>query len=123
MKIESRLDDRVTVFRLSGHLDAHEAPLVRSHFLNAVADGQIALVVNLAAVSFVDSAGLAALVQGMKQAREAGGDMLLCELQTAVHVILELAGLHMAFRVYAREISAVAALRQQRQHESFVPET
>lgn len=63
-------------------LDAPNAPEVRAHLDQLLGEGHHNIVVNLAGVSFVDSAGLAALVRGMKGARQVGGDLRLVRPST-----------------------------------------
>ncbi len=67
----------VVVVTLTGRLDAFEAKDVRAMLTEHVEAGRCRLVIDLSAVSFVDSAGLAALVQAMKRCRQAGGDVRL----------------------------------------------
>ena len=62
---------------LTGRLDAVEAAPLRSTIGEHLASGHNRIVVDLSAVEFVDSAGLAALVIGMKRARLEGGDLRL----------------------------------------------
>lgn len=67
----------VTTITLEGRLDALEAGPLRTVLHEAIIEGQNNLVVDLSAIDFVDSAGLAALVKGMKDARRGGGDLKL----------------------------------------------
>lgn len=69
----------ITVGQLAveSRLDAEAAPDLRRSIDDHLNSGVVDLVVNLAAVTFVDSAGLAALVSGMKRCREGGGDLEL----------------------------------------------
>ena len=64
--------------RVAGRVDAVVAPELRGAVLGMVSDNPgTAVVADLAAVDFIDSAGLACLVQGMKHARQQGGDLRL----------------------------------------------
>lgn len=67
----------ILTIRLEGRLDALEATELRQLFTSHLQDGRNNLAVDLSDLEFVDSAGLAALVKGMKDAREAGGDLRL----------------------------------------------
>jgi anti-sigma B factor antagonist len=62
---------------LLGRLDAVEAPALREHFAEVFRAGAITVVVDLVGVSFIDSAGLAALVRARRDAQSAGGDLVL----------------------------------------------
>ncbi len=67
----------IAVITCDGRLDALEAGPMRASIAEHLEAGRNRIVVDLAAVEFVDSAGLAALVRGMKDARTAGGDLRL----------------------------------------------
>lgn len=64
---------------------------------------------DLGAVTYVDSSGLAALVAAMKQARSAGGDLKLCSVQDDVRSILEMTGLAGHIAVLREQDEAIAA--------------
>jgi len=66
---------RVINLHIEGRLDALEAPNLREAIGEQLAIGPTALIIDLTDVEFVDSAGLAALVKGMKDARKGGGDL------------------------------------------------
>jgi anti-sigma B factor antagonist len=113
MKITTQTMEGVTVVRLGGRFDAHEVPDVRKALGDVTEQGKNKIVVNLAEVNFVDSSGLASLVQGMKHCRSAGGDLYLCELRQPVRVIFELTRLDRAFAVFGGEAEALAAFAAQ----------
>lgn len=62
---------------VSGRLDSVEAAPLRSMINEHLTNGTNRIVVDLTDVEFVDSAGLAALVIGMKRARLESGDVRL----------------------------------------------
>ncbi len=68
---------RISTIELKGRLDALEAVPLREALDAQLALGKYRIAVDLSKVSFVDSAGLAALVKGMKNARQKGGDLRL----------------------------------------------
>ena len=67
----------VAIVRLAGRLDLGVAGEVRQRLSAAVAGGHRRLVVDLVDVPTVDNSGLGALVNGLKAARKAGGDLRL----------------------------------------------
>ncbi len=68
--------DAATVV-VTGRLDAVAAPDLQAVLTGLVADGRRRLTVDLAAVGFVDSAGLAVLVRARRETRATGGDVEL----------------------------------------------
>ncbi len=73
----------VTTMALDGRLDALEAGQLRGILSETIERGDVNIAIDLSAVDFVDSAGLAALVKGMKDARQAGGDVKLVAPKSA----------------------------------------
>jgi anti-sigma B factor antagonist len=82
-----------TVLSCAGRLTMVGAPTLRSAIDEAVTDGRVRLVVDLAGTSFVDSSGLGALVAGLKRTRQAGGDLRIASAQEQVRMVLELTNL------------------------------
>lgn len=81
-----------------GRFDAHECENFKE-ICESVLETTADVRVHLAAVDFIDSAGLAELVRLMRRTREGGGDTVLVRPSTAVRVILELTRLDAAFEV------------------------
>lgn len=67
----------VATIVVTGRLDSVEAAPLRATMNEFLTKGTTRIVVDLSAVEFVDSAGLAALVIGMKRARLEDGDVRL----------------------------------------------
>jgi len=76
--ISVAIHDRVSAtIVLLGRLDAVEAPALREQFAEIFDAGAMTVVVDLVGVTFIDSAGLAALVRARRDAQSAGGDLVL----------------------------------------------
>ncbi|MFP4322341.1 MAG: STAS domain-containing protein [Anaerolineales bacterium] len=101
----------LTPIILQGRLDATQAEYM-SHTLRQAAEASPHLILNMAEVDFIDSSGLAALVQVMKYCRQGGGDLLLCHLQDNPRIIFDLTRLDKAFRIFDDCDQAVRALQE-----------
>jgi len=67
------------------------------------------IVLDLSAVTFIDSSGLGVLISCLKKAREAGGDIKLCGLTSQVRALFQLVRMHKLFDIYnSREEAAHA---------------
>jgi anti-sigma B factor antagonist len=108
--IESIKD--VSVVRLAGRFDAYTAPTVKDKLLELQAAGRVRIVVDLSAVDFVDSTGLATLVAGLKHCRRAAGDMMLVGLRPSVQVIFELTRLDRVFQIHESETAALSGFQE-----------
>jgi len=92
-------DGRVVV-ALGGELDLVDAAGVAAALVTVAARSP-EIIVDLAALEFIDSSGVAALARGRKLARHAGGDLLLAAPQQQVLRVLAITRLIDDFSVYA----------------------
>ncbi len=92
-------DGRVVV-ALCGELDVADAASVVAA-LTAVTTRQCEIIVDLTGLEFIDSSGLAALARVRKQARHAGGEVLLAAPQRQVLRFLALTRMLDVFSVHA----------------------
>ena len=107
MQFKTRSIDNVTVIDLAGRFDKYAAPPVVETLEQLTAGSTPTVLVNMADVSFVDSTGLATLVQGLKRAKQQGGDLYLCCLQQPVYMVFELTRLDKAFDIFVSEEHAL----------------
>ena len=105
-KVE-QLEDRRAVFTVSGRLDAATAAEFKNGLKTAAAEFATFVVVDLSALTFIDSSGLSALVSGLKALREKDGGLALTGIGEQVRVAMELTRLDRIFPVYADRASAL----------------
>ncbi len=99
----------ISTVELTGRLDALEAGPLREMITAHLRIGKRRIVVDLSKVEFVDSAGLAALVKGMKDARSQGGDLrLVSPISPDAMRVFELTRFD---RVFSMSASTADALR------------
>lgn len=90
-------DAGLTVF-LSGEIDLENSIEARKVLLAAVSEGR-AVVVDLAEVSYMDSSGIASLVEAYQQASAAMQDFSLARVGERVRKVLQLARLDQVFPI------------------------
>jgi anti-sigma B factor antagonist len=86
------------VVRLGGEVDLSWSQQARKAVLDALAKSQ-KVAVHLAAVSYIDSSGIAALVEGFQNARSKGQSFVLTEVSDSVLAVLRLARLDKVFTI------------------------
>jgi len=96
------------VVALHGELDVVDAESVMAVLAAAVAR-DLRIIVDLAALEFIDCCALGVLGRVRAQARQAGGDLLLAAPRGPVQRILALTGLIGVFSVHASVEQAVQA--------------
>ena len=87
------------VVTLSGDVDLESSPEARRVLLDAVAR-DAAVVVDLSGVDYLDSSGVASLVEAFQQARKRQTDFGLVCVAESTRRVLELARLDRVFRIY-----------------------
>lgn len=109
MDLQAKSINQIKVLTLNGRFDALTSAEVQTWLEDATKVKPAQIVVNLGAVTFIDSTALSTLVAGMKRARQADGDLRLCKLQQPVRMIFELTRLDRAFEIFPGEEDAVGA--------------
>ncbi len=84
----------VAILRLDGKLNMTTASCLRDHVGTALEDGQTRLTVDMSKIDFMDSSGLGALINGLKAARQAGGDLKIFGPNEQVQLVLRLTNLN-----------------------------
>jgi anti-sigma B factor antagonist len=80
-----------------GEIDLGRAPAFREHISRVQRDQPQRLIVDLGQVPYMDSSGVATLVEAMQTARRTGTRLVLCTLQDRVRSIFEIARLETVF--------------------------
>ena len=91
---------RPTVISLEGEIDLHVSPRIAATLIAAVKEKPRNLIVDLAQVSYIDSSGLAVLIEAMQSIEKYGGKFALAGLQENVKPIFEIARLDQVFRIF-----------------------
>ncbi len=110
MQISTRRNGKITIFDLSGDIDLANSPVVRDSILREIRESQTPrVVVNLSQVGYIDSSGVASLVEGLKASRDLGSRFILFGLSTSAREVLQLSRLMKVFEVYDSEEQAMAS--------------
>jgi anti-sigma B factor antagonist len=91
---------RPRVISLEGEIDLHVSPRIAATLTTAVKEKPRNLIVDLAKVSYIDSSGLAVLIEAMQSVEKYGGKFALAGLQENVKPIFEIARLDQVFRIF-----------------------
>jgi anti-sigma B factor antagonist len=110
VQLSTRQSGDSTVVVVEGNIDLYNSPEVRRTLLGALqAKGAKRVVINLQKVKYIDSSGVASLVEGLKASRTTGVRLSLVGLSPAAREVLELSRLVKLFEVYESEEQAFAA--------------
>lgn len=109
MELNQYASQQVNVLEIAGRVDSYSVPKLRTHLSKSVNRHHANFVVDLTRVNFIDSSGLAALVQAMRLCREWGGNLCLSSPQRPVRMILELTRLDKALDIFPNNSEAIAS--------------
>ena len=110
MQIAIRKLDKVTIIDVTGDIDLATSPDLRKVILNEFHDLHMPRVIlNLTTVRYVDSSGVASLLEGLKAARQTGSRFALFGLNAKVTQVLQLSKLLTFFEIYENEQQALTS--------------
>jgi anti-sigma B factor antagonist len=87
------------VVALDGDVDLQSSPDARTALLAAVGRGK-PVFVDLSRVGYIDSSGIASLVEALQRARQNGSPFVLAAVSDAALRVLKLARLDKVFRIF-----------------------
>ena len=94
---------------LSGDVDLHRSPALRETLAKLIDENPERLVLNLMEVGYMDSSGVATLVEALQRIQRKQGRLLLHSLNPRVQSIFEIARLESIFEIYPSEDEALRA--------------
>jgi len=97
------------ILPLEGEIDLHVSPEVAESLRTLIATKPPQLVVDLTKVTYLDSSGLAVLIEGMQNVQEYGGRFAVAGVQENVKHILDVARLDQVFQIFPDVDTALAA--------------
>ena len=105
---DAREDGDALILTLSGEIDLHSSPGLRSDILQYLQKNTVKrLVLNLGGVPYVDSSAIAVMVEALQKLRKADGKVYLTDLTPRVKGLLQIARLDSIFVVCADEADAL----------------
>ncbi len=99
MKYSIKQHEPCTVLALNGEVDMQTSPAARKQILELL-DKKNALLVDLSGISYIDSSGVASLVEGLQLAKSHKVNFGLAGVSPAALQVLRLARLDMVFSIY-----------------------
>lgn len=99
MKHEVITQGAVVIVGFEGDVDIHTSPNARKVLLECVAR-KMPVLVDLSKVNYIDSSGIASLVESLQMARKGGSDLALISVSDAALRVLQLARLDKVFSIY-----------------------
>lgn len=87
------------ILSFDGEIDLHLSPGVALELKTAVNERPAKLLIDLSKVTYIDSSGLAALLEGMQSVEHYGGKLYLVGMQDILRPVFESSRLDQVFRI------------------------
>jgi anti-sigma B factor antagonist len=99
-----------TILDITGDIDLAHSPAMRKALLQEIKEKKTPKVfLNLEKVRYIDSSGIASLVEGLKASRDQGSRLILFGLSKTVREVMELSRLQKIFEIHDSEAQALAS--------------
>jgi len=99
VEIKKRNEAGHSIISLVGEVDLHFSPKAREEILNVLKNKENILV-ELSEVTYIDSSGIASLVEGYQMSKKSGQSFALLSVSNAAMQVLKLARLDSVFPIY-----------------------
>src|SRR6184192_863635 len=101
--------DRANVLAIEGDIDLHISPAITEALNAMIKKKPERIVIDLSRATYIDSAGVAALILAMQDVEAYGGKFFLSGVQETIRLILETSGLDRIFWIFPDVDAALAA--------------
>lgn len=107
MAVKTETKNGLVVCQIDGDIDINSSPDIKKAFDKLISKKTPRMVINLSKVNYVDSSGLATLVEILKNMRMYGGKMRITNLSPKVKGLFEITKLDRLFEILPEEEEAV----------------
>ncbi|MFH1875797.1 MAG: STAS domain-containing protein [Candidatus Omnitrophota bacterium] len=109
-KITQKIKNGTLVCYVSGDITIQNSEDVAAVFTKIAAENHRKVILNLKDVGYIDSRGLACLVQLSNQLKAIQGILFLCELPVTICTLFEITNLNKVIKIYETENDALQDL-------------
>jgi anti-sigma B factor antagonist len=109
MHISEKKINGIVICYIKGDIDINSSPQIRKVFERLADEKTDKILINLNEVSYIDSSGLATMVEMLKRTRGYGGRIKLSNLAAKVKSLFEITKLEKLFDIYETEEEASSA--------------
>ena len=100
MNIHEEKDNDVTICTLEGEININTSPELRKKFTQVIEANEKKVLIDCAGVSYLDSSGLATLIEILQRLKKINGKLRFCNINEKVKNILEITKLVNLFEIF-----------------------
>lgn len=110
MQLTDEHIDDILVVKASGRIDSSTSQTLEQHLMPHLEKDGTSLVIDLAGVDYMSSAGLRVLLLAAKKIRQHQGQLAICSLQDTIREIFEVSGFMAILSVHPSREAALTSL-------------
>lgn len=111
MQINDRTEDNIPIVAIIGDIDLESSPKLRTFLKSKSTQKTPRLLLDFAQVSYIDSSGLATLIEYFQAVQGFNGKLALASLSPRVKNVFEIVRLEQIFSLHPDVPTALAALK------------
>ena len=96
------------ILALEGEIDLHRSPQVKETLEPLIAQKTKRILLDFSAVSYIDSSGLATMIETLQRIQSYEGKFAIFGLRESVRTVFEIARLDQIFTLFPDEAAAIA---------------
>lgn len=100
LAVEVTKEESCSIVQIDGEVDLYSSPELRTKLMELTGAKEKAILVDLQNVKYMDSSGVATLVEALQQVGKYKGRLMLANLRDAVKDVFELSRLDKVFDIY-----------------------
>ncbi len=100
MQIQLENKEGIVVFSVKGEIDLHSSPQLRQHLMEQITKGIKKILIDFSKTKYIDSSGLATLIEGLQKINANNGQLKLFGLTKSILDVFEVARLQDVFDIY-----------------------
>jgi anti-sigma B factor antagonist len=101
-------NNQTGILALEGDIDLHRSPEVKETLEPLIAQKVPRILLDFSKVSYIDSSGLATMIETLQRVQNYGGKFAMFGLRESVRTVFEIARLDQIFRLFPDEATALA---------------
>ncbi len=109
LEVRTKTEDTLSIVEIEGEVDLYSSTELRKILLDLTKNKTMCILVDLGSVKYMDSSGVATLVEALQQVGKYKGKLKLVNLRDVVKDVFELSRLDKVFDIYPTIDDAKAA--------------
>lgn len=100
----------IVIVKLDGEINMTNSNELRERFKTILREGQSKVLLDFEKVDFIDSSGIATLIEMFRNLGKVGGRMCLCQVNKKIINVLEITKVHKLFTIFENREEALKEL-------------